>query len=482
MKKEFLVNISILLGLNLVIKPFYVFGLERGVHDQLGNDSFELYLSLFSIAVIFQIINDLGIQSYTSKRLSEAPELIQSLFSNFLGFKLILGLLYFLLLFAASVFLDYDRSSQMLLYGLGIVHFLSGMLQYLRANLAGIGRYRIDSLLSAVDRSILIIILSIILFGQWDINFDLSWFIRAQILSMAISVVIGFLLLRPYLKEVVWTLNRSIFVKQVKESLPYAVAVLLMALYSRMDQVMLERMLTGSGEGGVYGMSYRLLDVLNMIGFLFAGLLLPMFAKMNSEGSDVKGLIALSGKILFGGTIVLAFAVSAVSFELLDFMYPSLSVSSINVEVTQYLMGSLVMMSGGYIFGTYLVATGRLKRLNLLFIASLVLNFTLNLFWIREYGAAGAAKATLITQTLVFLVEFIWVSSLRLIDHKDLTLRVLVLVLLMSFLILGDPLTYMNQFMIKLAIYIFIGLAGGFVFGLFPLNEFLKILKSKEKH
>ena len=122
------------------------------------------------------------------------------------------------------------------------------------------------------------------------------------------------------------------------------------------------------------------------------------------------------------------------------------------------------------------------KLLNLLFIASLVLNFTLNLFWIREYGAAGAAKATLITQTLVFLVEFIWVSSLRLIDHKDLTLRVLVLVLLMSFLILGDPLTYMNQFMIKLAIYIFIGLAGGFVFGLFPLNEFLKILKSKEKH
>ena len=46
MKKEFLVNISILLGLNLVIKPFYVFGLERGVHDQLGNESFELYLSL----------------------------------------------------------------------------------------------------------------------------------------------------------------------------------------------------------------------------------------------------------------------------------------------------------------------------------------------------------------------------------------------------------------------------------------------------
>ena len=88
----------------------------------------------------------------------------------------------------------------------------------------------------------------------------------------------------------------------------------------------------------------------------------------------------------------------------------------------------------------------------------------------------------MITQSLVFLVEFIWVSSLRLIDHKDLTLRVLVLVLLMSFLILGDPLTYMYQFMIKLAIYIFIGLAGGFVFGLFPLNEFLKILKSKEKH
>ena len=116
-------------------------------------------------------------------------------------------------------------------------------------------------------------------------------------------------------------------------------------------------------------------------------------------------------------------------------MYPSLNVTAANAEVTQYLMGSLVMMSGGYIFGTYLVATDRLKRLNILFLASLVLNFTLNILWIKEQGAVGAAKATLITQSLVFLVEFIWVSSLRLVVHKDLTLRIALLVLFMVLLV-----------------------------------------------
>lgn len=482
MKKEFLVNISILLGLNLVIKPLYVFGLERGVHDRLGNESFELYLSLFSLAVIFQIINDLGIQSYTSKTLSEDANQINTLFSNFMGFKLMLGLIYFLMLSAAAYVLNFDKVSIGLLYGIGFVNFLSGLLQFLRSNLAGLGRYRTDSLLSAIDRSILIVILGLILYGNLNLDFDLSWFIKAQIVSMSISVLIGSILLRPYLKEVQWKLDRTVFLNQVKSSLPYAIAVLLMALYSRMDQVMLERILSGSGEGGVYGMSYRLLDVLNMIGFLFAGLLLPMFSRMHAKGEDVKGLLALSGKILLGGAVILAFSVSSVSFELLDLMYPSLNVTAANAEVTQYLMGSLVMMSGGYIFGTYLVATDRLKRLNILFLASLVLNFTLNILWIKEQGAVGAAKATLITQSLVFLVEFIWVSSLRLVVHKDLTLRIALLVLFMVLLVMGDPLVYMDQFLFKLTIYISVGLAGGFVFGLFPLNEFIQILKSKEKH
>ncbi len=481
MKKSFLINVGILLGLNLVIKPVYVFGLERAVHDRLGNTSFELYLSLFSIAVIFQIINDLGIQSYTAKKVSADGGQIKDLFTNLLAFKLVLGLVYFSILTLAAFFIGYEFTAWKLLVGLGFVQFLSGGLQFLRANLAGLGYYKTDSLLSAVDRSLLIIILSVFLFSSWLTEFDLGWFIRAQIISMSGSVVIGFLLLRPHLGRLNYQINLSLFRDQIKESLPYALAVLMMAFYSRLDQVMLERMLKGSGEGGVYGMSYRLLDVLNMVGFLFAGLLLPMFSRMHAQGNPVKGLLQLSGKILLGISITLAVTVSLVAFPLLDLMYPSLNVTEAQAAVTPYLMGSLVMMSGGYIFGTYLVASDRLKQLNRVFLISLMLNVSLNLMWIPERGALGAAQATLITQSLVFLVEFIWVSRLKLVDHKELTFRILGLVgVMLVYVLWGQRYFPVKGLLPAALVCLLIGGLAALILGLFPIKELIQVLKEKE--
>ena len=66
-----------------------------------------------------------------------------------------------------------------------------------------------------------------------------------------------------------------------------------------------------------------------------------------------------------------------VSEELLSLMYPNLEVSARNGEITFYLMGSLIAMSGAYVYGTYLVATDRLKQLNYVFLGSLLLNFSI---------------------------------------------------------------------------------------------------------
>lgn len=59
---------------------------------------------------------------------------------------------------------------------------------------------------------------------------------------------------------------------------------------------------------------------------------------------------------------------------------------------------SLVAVS--YIFGTYIAATGKVKNLNILFTAGLIVNIMLCLILIPEYGAQGAAWSTLITQLL----------------------------------------------------------------------------------
>jgi O-antigen/teichoic acid export membrane protein len=58
---------------------------------------------------------------------------------------------------------------------------------------------------------------------------------------------------------------------------------------------MLERMLdNGARQAGIYAQSFRLMDAANMIAYLFAGLLLPMFSHMIKERAEIISLLRLA--------------------------------------------------------------------------------------------------------------------------------------------------------------------------------------------
>ena len=65
-----------------------------------------------------------------------------------------------------------------------------------------------------------------------------------------------------------------------------------MSVYNRIDAVMIEQIRSdGETQAGIYAGSYRILNAMNMIGYLFAGLLLPMFAKSLSENKRINDLL-----------------------------------------------------------------------------------------------------------------------------------------------------------------------------------------------
>ena len=74
---------------------------------------------------------------------------------------------------------------------------------------------------------------------------------------------------------------------QIKDLLshafPFAIIFILMSLYSRMDGIMLKSLLDDDAvSAGIYAAGFRVYDAMNMVGFLFASLLLPMFANVLS--------------------------------------------------------------------------------------------------------------------------------------------------------------------------------------------------------
>lgn len=48
MKKKFVTNLAFLIGVNLLIKPFWIFGIDRTVQNSVGAVDYGIYYALFN--------------------------------------------------------------------------------------------------------------------------------------------------------------------------------------------------------------------------------------------------------------------------------------------------------------------------------------------------------------------------------------------------------------------------------------------------
>jgi drug/metabolite transporter (DMT)-like permease len=82
LNREFLLNAVFLVLVNLLIKPFYVFGIERTVQERVGTEQYGLYATLFSFAYLLFMVNDFGIHYFNSRTVARHPQLAAKLFPN----------------------------------------------------------------------------------------------------------------------------------------------------------------------------------------------------------------------------------------------------------------------------------------------------------------------------------------------------------------------------------------------------------------
>jgi O-antigen/teichoic acid export membrane protein len=179
---------------------------------------------------------------------------------------------------------------------------------------------------------------------------------------------------------------------------------------------LLERM-SGPAHAEVYAGAYRLLDACNMFGYLFASLLLPMFARLEKQKSPVRPLVSLSFKLIWSGSVTLAAAIFFARADLVRLMMPE-HASAYRWETLGVLIWAFVPVCTTYIFSTLLTAHERLAVMNRYFVGGIVLDFILNLWLIPHYQALGAAIAALCTQSFI-AASMVWLS----LRHFDLKIR-----------------------------------------------------------
>ena len=62
MQRKFLTNITLLLFLNFLVKPFWIFGIDRTIQNIVGAGEYGWYSSLLNFTFLFNILLDFWIK------------------------------------------------------------------------------------------------------------------------------------------------------------------------------------------------------------------------------------------------------------------------------------------------------------------------------------------------------------------------------------------------------------------------------------
>ncbi len=407
MKRKFITNLILLLFLNLLIKPFWIFGIDRTVQNLVGDADYGLYFALFNFSMILNILLDIGITNYNNRNISRYNFLLPKHLSNIVGLKLVLAIVYAIFSLMVAAIIGYNKIQFHLLIFLIMNQFLISFTLYLRSNITALQLFRTDSLISVLDRTLMIIICSVLLFaGVTEKPFEIAWFVYAQTAAYLLTTIITFFIVLKKSGRITIRFDLKFFLVFLRKSYPYALLILLMSLYNRLDSVMLERMLPGSlgkEQAGIYAQAFRLLDAVAMFGVLIAGLLLPIFSKMIKEREPVWEMVRLSFTLILIPAIIIAVSSVFYDGEIMSALYRSNTAYS--SDILGVLMIGFTGIASSYIFGTLLTANGSLKQLNRMAFAGMVINILLNLILIPRYQAYGSAYASLSTQLFTGITQ-----------------------------------------------------------------------------
>lgn len=409
-KREFLLNIIFLFLANLLIKPYYIFFIEREFQNQAGTSNWGIYFTLFSLSMLPQIVLDLGMTSYVNRRVASHPSESNVIWSQTIWWRPVMAFVFTLIFLLLTFLGGYLNKYPEIILWIALNQILLSAILFFRAYISGLGFYRTDSLFSIADK--LLFILLMFFSGMVLPMNQVSSFLIIQSISLSLPCLAGLVWVLIKIKPPL-SLPEFLFpLKILKECLPYAGVFILMVLFSRMEPVWIDLLREdGARQSGLYAAAYRLLDAGNMMGFLFAGLLLPMFSNLlgRKDQPGLQSLFDLAWKLMTVSAILIAIPLAFYHRDIMQWLY-----EDSGEDVLYILILNLVPLTINYLLNTLLTAAALARSMNRLFLLSIIFNATGHLLFTHRYGALGAAWTALLTQlfTALLLAGFIFHQKL----------------------------------------------------------------------
>ncbi|MCO5229750.1 MAG: oligosaccharide flippase family protein [Chitinophagales bacterium] len=403
MRQSFLFNTIFALAVNFIIKPIWIFGIDRTVQNELGSHEYGIYFAVFNFTYLFQIFLDFGLQNYTQTEIALDSSRFGKVFPGLVTSKLAMTIIYLILSITVASALGYIHYN--FFPWLILNQILLSFNIFFRANISAHRLFIKDALLSSLDKFLMIIGCTIMILPNPRI-FDLNIqnFVWIQTISLAITTAFSIYFSLQLSTKFHWQFDKKLFKNIIVSAIPFATIYFLMTVYYRIDTVMIEKMLgeKGAYEAGIYAQSYRIMESVNNIGYIIAGILLPLFAHKLSQIEQLQKIIRQGFNMM---TIIIVPIVLGGTFyakEIINTLYPDAPDYSSTIFIV--LLLNFIPVGLLYVFGPLLTVKKSFGIMIPSLAVASIMNVFLNYYFIPQNGALGAAIATFSTQILMLTV------------------------------------------------------------------------------
>lgn len=360
----------------------------------LGQAGFGQYTTIMAFLSFFGVLVDMGLYIILVKKISEPNVDQDSLVSNIFTLRLISAIIFLGLAPIVVLFFPYPAVVK-----LGVlITTLSFLGITLNQVLAGVFQKNLRMDKVAIAEVIGRIILITSTFLVIRANLGLLWVMGSVVAGSLINFFITFLFSKQFVK-IHLSFNFQIWKNIIKETWPIALSIAFNLVYFKADTIILS-LYYKPEVVGIYGASYKVLEVLTTFPAMFAGLVLPLlaaawairdmekFKRVLQKGFDFMIMVAVP---LVIGTLFLAQPImNLIAPEFID-----------SARILQLLIIATATIFVGNLFGNTVVAINKQKVMMWLYLAVAVISLAGYLIFIRKYSYFGAAWMTIASELMV---------------------------------------------------------------------------------
>ncbi|MBU0662297.1 flippase [Candidatus Micrarchaeota archaeon] len=387
----------------------------------------------------FLFLNDFGVYTLLIREISRDKSKAREYLGNALGLKLVLSVFALILTVLAAHLMGYPPEITLpisiyavtiLIGGIGSVF---GIL--FQANL----KMEYEVISEFIER---VLFLGIVLFVIYNLPKEQAMvpLFIGLVFSVLIANIVKYFFFRRLI-SIRPMFNFTLWKSFLKAAWPFALLTFFVAIYGRIDVLMLSKM-SGEAAVGFYSSGYRLTDSLTLIP---TALVISLFPLMSHYHKTSKDKLVNMHRLAFKYIVILALPMAVGTAFLSDKILLTLyGAEFFKGEPLGFLNLAILIFATLFVFLNYvnnylLNSMNREKTALAVLSAGIVVNVFLNFLLIPDYSYIGAAFATLVTEILVFAVFVILVWRLLYLIGLGVFVRPLIASAIMASIIILLP-------------------------------------------